>query len=71
MVTVGTTVAVWLADWASRYGLCCRPCVQLALAERGEDSPWYPTLRLFRQAIGAWASAVTRLAKALRLIGAV
>ena len=71
VVTVHATVAVWLAEWASRYGLCCRACAQLALANGREDSPRYPTLRLFRQAVSAWASALTRLAKALRLIGTV
>jgi hypothetical protein len=36
------------------------------LTER-EDSPWYPTLRLFRQAHpGDWAGVVARIQLALR-----
>lgn len=36
------------------------------LLERG-DSPWYPTLRLFRQpAIGDWASVIGRVAGAIK-----
>jgi ADP-heptose:LPS heptosyltransferase len=31
------------------------------------DSPWYPTMRLFRQTkIGEWASAIEQVAEALR-----
>jgi tetratricopeptide (TPR) repeat protein len=67
VVTVDTSVAhlagamaapVWVLvsfspDW--RYHL-----------ER-DDSPWYPTMRLFRQpADGDWAGAIERLAQALR-----
>ncbi|MCC6717963.1 MAG: glycosyltransferase [Acetobacteraceae bacterium] len=48
---------VWLLD---RYDSCWR-----WLRER-EDSPWYPTLRRFRQASpGDWAGAVARMAAAL------
>jgi hypothetical protein len=36
------------------------------LLER-EDSPWYPTMRLFRQpAAGDWSSVVSHVADALR-----
>jgi ADP-heptose:LPS heptosyltransferase len=36
------------------------------LLERA-DSPWYPTMRLFRQAsAGDWASVMERVAQALR-----
>jgi hypothetical protein len=32
-----------------------------------DDSPWYPTMRLFRQkAIGDWQGVVARVAEALR-----
>jgi hypothetical protein len=32
-----------------------------------EDSPWYPTMRLFRQpALGAWAPLFERLADEVR-----
>lgn len=61
---------------AKRHGQAGMGCVAVHVRNwhwlnGREDSPWYPTLRLFGQALGAWASAVTRLAKALRLIGAV
>ncbi|MCF8506940.1 MAG: glycosyl transferase family 8, partial [Caulobacter sp.] len=54
-------------------GALNRPCWVLLphaadwrwLTER-EDSPWYPSLRLFRQAApGGWAGTVARAAEAL------
>jgi hypothetical protein len=34
-----------------------------------EDSPWYPTMRLFRQdATRQWDAVLTRIAEAVRLI---
>jgi tetratricopeptide (TPR) repeat protein len=34
-----------------------------------EDTPWYPTLRLFRQAtLGDWGGVMTRMAEALRAL---
>jgi len=64
VISVDTSVAhlaaglgkpVWLL---SRYDGCWR-----WLTER-EDSPWYPTLRLYRQAApGAWAPVIARLAR--------
>jgi hypothetical protein len=49
---------VWLLD---RYDCCWR-----WLRERA-DSPWYPTLRRFRQAApGDWAGVVARVVEALR-----
>jgi ADP-heptose:LPS heptosyltransferase len=36
-----------------------------------EDSPWYPTMRLFRQkSIGDWESAIERVAAALSELAA-
>jgi tetratricopeptide (TPR) repeat protein len=67
VITVDTAVAhlagalgkpVWLlvpalAEW--RWGLS------------GEDSPWYPTMRIFRQQkVGNWADLARRVAKALQ-----
>jgi hypothetical protein len=35
-----------------------------------EDSPWYPTMRLFRQReLGDWAEVIERMAEALRRMG--
>jgi hypothetical protein len=35
----------------------------------GEESPWYPTARLFRQSVlGDWTEPMTRVAAALRAL---
>jgi tetratricopeptide (TPR) repeat protein len=67
IITVDTAVAhlagalnkpIWLLN---RYNTCWR-----WLLDR-EDSPWYPTARLFRQdASGTWDGVVTRACAALR-----
>ena len=37
----------------------------------GYDSPWYPTMRLFRQRVeGGWSEVVEQLAAALRVFAA-
>lgn len=55
-------VPTWLLN---RYDSCWR-----WLCER-DDSPWYPTLRQFRQeAPGAWPGVVARVADALRGVAA-
>lgn len=66
IVTVDTSVAhvagalgkpVWLL---SRYDACWR-----WMRDR-DDSPWYPTMRLFRQTTpGDWAGVMRRVASAL------
>jgi tetratricopeptide (TPR) repeat protein len=44
------------------------PCDWRWLLER-EDSPWYPTMRLFRQKrIGDWGDVVQRVGEALRVV---
>ncbi|HEX4259777.1 MAG TPA: hypothetical protein VHY76_01630, partial [Acetobacteraceae bacterium] len=49
---------VWLL---SRFDACWR------WLERREDSPWYPTMRIFRQGRpGDWADVIARVAAALR-----
>lgn len=48
---------VWLLD---RFDACWR------WLDRRDDSPWYPTLRIFRQtAPGDWAGVIARVAAAL------
>jgi hypothetical protein len=48
---------VWLL---SRFDACWR-----WLRDR-DDSPWYPTMRLFRQTVpGDWAGVMLRVAEAL------
>jgi hypothetical protein len=38
---------------------------------RGEDSPWYPTARLFRQTrLGDWAAPVAQMQSELRALAA-
>ncbi len=71
VITVDTSVAhlagalgkpVWVL---SRYDGCWR-----WLQDR-DDTPWYPTMRLFRQSEpGAWAGVVERVAAALAEIAA-
>jgi hypothetical protein len=52
------TLLPWAADW--RW-----------LSDR-EDSPWYPTMRLFRQEVkGDWSNPVGRVVSALESIGAI
>ena len=66
IISVDTSVAhlagalgkpIWLMN---RYNTCC-----LGLSER-EDSPWYPTARIFRQPrLGDWASVIDRVRREL------
>ena len=64
--------------WAHWAGAIARPFwVLLAFAPHWpwltvrEDSPWYPTARLFRQpAPGAWASVVNRTRRSLEQLAA-
>jgi Flp pilus assembly protein TadD len=67
VISVDTAVAhlagalgrpVWLLN---RFDTCWR------WLDRGDDSPWYPTLRQFRQtAPGDWTSVIARVVSALR-----
>ncbi len=66
VISVGTAVAhlagalgkpVWLL---SRHDACWR------WPREGDDTPWYPTMRLFRQSTpGDWAGVMRRVAEAL------
>jgi hypothetical protein len=50
------TLIHWLADW--RWG------------RDRDDSPWYPTMRVFRQkAPGEWEEVLRRVARELRSLG--
>jgi Glycosyltransferase family 9 (heptosyltransferase) len=67
VITVDTSVShlagalgkpTWLMNW---FGGCWR-----WLRDR-DDSPWYPSVRLFRQEVrGDWVGLITRVARALR-----
>jgi ADP-heptose:LPS heptosyltransferase len=67
VITVDTSVAhlagglgkpVWLLN---RYATCWR------WGMKGESTPWYPTMRIFRQAkAGDWDSVIRRVTKELR-----
>lgn len=67
VVTVDTAIAhlagalgrpVWLLN---RFDTCWR------WGERGETTPWYPTMRLFRQPVpGDWPAVIRQVAAALR-----
>ena len=67
VITVDTSVAhlagamgrpVWMLD---RFDHCWR------WLEGREDSPWYPTLRIFRQSrMGSWAEPIAEITRALK-----
>lgn len=67
VVTVDTAIAhlagaMGVPVWTLLY----EPCDWRWMTQR-EDSPWYPTMRLFRQPrAGAWNEPIDRLATALR-----
>jgi hypothetical protein len=56
----GLGMKVWML---SRFDGCWR------WLEGRDDSPWYPTMRIFRQpSPGDWSSAVAEVAAALRMV---
>ena len=64
VITVDTAVAHWPAPWASRSGLPCRSPPDWRWLLDRDDSPWYPTMRLFRQARpGDWEEVFERMAR--------
>ena len=53
--------------WASRCGSCFPQPAEWRWMEDRDDSPWYPTMRLFRQRErGDWADVVERVKAALQ-----
>ena len=70
VVSVDTSMA-HLAGGARQTGLAVGAARhRLALAAGREDSPWYPTLRVFRQpGTGRWPETIARLADCLGRYG--
>ena len=67
LVCVDTAVAHCAGRWACRSGWCCRSLPDWRWLLDREDSPWYPTMRLFRQdRPGDWQGVFARIQTALR-----
>ena len=70
IVTSDTVTATWPGPWACRCGAPCASPDWRWLTDR-DDSPWYPTMRLFRQtSAGDWPGVFRGMAAALsQLVG--
>ena len=66
VISIDTAIAHLAGAMGKRaWTLVPRPCDWRWLLER-EDSPWYPTMRLFRQErYGSWDGAIARLSNEL------
>ena len=49
IISIDNSTVHWLVHWDARCGRYCRSCpIGVGLLDR-DDSPWYPSMRLFRQ----------------------
>lgn len=68
VISVDTAVAHLAGALAKSCWLLLPEPAEWRWLERREDSPWYPTFRLFRQrARGDWVDVVARVTAALKL----
>jgi len=69
VITVDTSVAHLAAAMGKRVWMMLRFISDWRWLIEREDSPWYPSMRLFRQtAIGDWAGVIDRIAEELNKV---
>lgn len=68
VISVDTAVAHLAASLGKPVWLLLPHAAEWRWLEKREDSPWYPSMRLFRQAVpGDWAGVVERVREALQI----
>ena len=66
VITSDTALCIWQGLGVPTWVALCCPCDWRWMRDR-TDSPWYPTMRLFRQkSWGDWPTVFTEIADALR-----
>lgn len=71
IITVDTSVAHLAGALAAPTWLLLSSAPDWRWFERGEESPWYPTMRLFRQSnFGDWQAVIERVCMQLRILAA-
>ena len=66
IVTCDSAPRIWQERWACRCGSRCRILPIGAGCSTAVDSPWYPTMRLFRQSRrGDWQPVFQQMANEL------
>jgi tetratricopeptide (TPR) repeat protein len=68
IITVDTSVAHLAGALGKPVWLLLPPVTDWRWMLEREDSPWYPTMRLFRQKRASWAKIIARVAKELHAV---